>query len=283
MIDSKFFPPAAGIRISIAAPEERSQPMPQLPIAPKPRHPFGQLIAILAMVAGLLLPAASQAADAFSPPQRTEIVRILRDALMRDPTILRDAIQALQVSEKTQEEDAARAALTANRGALIDPADPVAGNPNGDVTIVEFFDVRCPYCKRLEKPMADLLKQDGKIRLIYKDLPVLGPPSVLGAKALLAAQRQGGYEKLRDALMHTDIPITLDSLRAEAERVGLDWARLSQDMDSPEIDARIKTHLQLASALGIQGTPAMVIGNTLIPGAIDLAELQRVVADNRKK
>ena len=257
--------------------------MPQPPIVLKPRHSFSQLIAILAMIAGLLLPAASQAADIFSPAQRTEIVRILRDALMRDPTILRDAIQALQVSEKAQEEDAARAALTANRGALIDPADPVAGNPNGDVTIVEFFDVRCPYCKRLEKPMADLLKQDGKIRLIYKDLPVLGPPSVLGAKALLAAQRQGGYEKLRDALMHTDIPITTDSLRAEAERVGLDWARLSQDMDSPEIDARIKAHLQLASALGIQGTPAMVIGNTLIPGAIDLAELQRVVADNRKK
>ena len=130
--------------------------------------------------------------------------------------------------------------------------------------------------------MAALLKQDPQVRLIYKDLPVLGPASVLGSKALLAAQRQGAYEKLRDALMHTDIPITSDSLRAHAERAGLDWARLSQDMDSPEIDARIKANLRLASTLGIQGTPAIIVGDTLVPGALDLAQLQRLVASNRK-
>ena len=239
-------------------------------------------MAIWGLLACLLLPAPSQAADAFSPAQRTEIERILREALVKDPSILRDAIEALQASEKQQEEASARAALTANRAALIDPADPVAGNPNGNVTIVEFFDIRCQYCKRLEAPMAELLKRDKQVRLIYKDLPVLGPASVLGAKALLAAQRQGAYERLRDALMHTDIPTTKDSIRAAAEKLRLDWARLSQDMDAPEIDARIKQNLSLAAALGIQGTPAMVIGDTLIPGAVDLAELRRAVAGARK-
>ncbi len=258
-------------------------PPPSRRIARPVARKIARKIAMGALAAGLLLPATGRAADTFTPEQRDEIVHILRDALVKDPSILRDAVGALQASEREQEEAASRAALAANRAKLIDPADPVAGNPDGDVTIVEFFDVRCPYCKRLEKPMADLLKQDGKIRLIYKDLPVLGPPSVLGSRALLAAQRQGGYEKLREALMHTDIPITPDSLRAEAGRAGLDWSRMQKDMESPEIDARIKAHLRLADALGIQGTPAIVIGDTLIPGAMDLAQLQRVVAANRKK
>jgi protein-disulfide isomerase len=247
------------------------------------KYPLNRLIAAVAITAGMLLPLATQAADSFTPAQRNEIVRILREALVKDPSILRDAVEALQASEKGQEEASARASLTANRDQLVDPADPVAGNPGGNVTIVEFFDVRCPYCKRLELPMAELLKQDSKIKLVYKDLPVLGPASMMGAKALLAAQKQGRYEPLRDALMHTDIPITKDSLRAEAERLGLDWPKMNQEMDAPDVDARIQQNLKLASALGIQGTPAMVIGDTLIPGAIDLPELKRVVADARKK
>ena len=247
------------------------------------KHPFSRLIATVVLAACILLPMAVQAADSFTPVQRSEIVRILRDALVKDPSILRDAVEALQASEKGQEEASAKASLAANRGQLIDSADPVAGNPNGNVTIVEFFDVRCSYCKRLEAPMAELLKQDPNIRLVYKDLPVLGPASVLGARALLAAQKQGRYEPMRNALMHTDIPITRDSLRAEAEQLKLDWPKMSQDMDAPDIDARIQKNMKLATALGIQGTPAMVIGNTLIPGAIDLQELKRVVADARKK
>ncbi len=237
----------------------------------------------IAALALLLLPGFGQAADSFTQGQRGEIVRILREALVKDPSILRDAVEALQTADRNQEAGAASAALNANRAALIDPADPVAGNPAGDITIVEFFDIRCPYCKRLDAPMAELLKRDPQIRLIYKDLPVLGPPSMLGAKALLAAQRQGRYEALRDALMHGDAQATKDGIRAEAERLGLDWARMSQDMDAPEIAARIQNNLHLASALGIQGTPAMVIGDTLIPGAVDLAELQRAVAGARRK
>ena len=247
------------------------------------KHPFSRLIAAVVLAACILLPMAVQAADSFTPVQRSEIVRILRDALVKDPSILRDAVEALQASERGQEEASAKASLAANRDQLIDSADPVAGNPNGNVTIVEFFDVRCSYCKRLEAPMAELLKQDPNIRLVYKDLPVLGPASVLGARALLAAQKQGRYEPMRNALMHTDIPITRDSLRAEAEQLKLDWPKMSQDMDAPDIDARIQKNMKLATALGIQGTPAMVIGNTLIPGAIDLQELKRVVADARKK
>ena len=118
-------------------------------------------------------------------------MQILRDALKQDPSILRDAVTAMQDDEG----DRQRAALAAAKDSLIDPADPVGGNPKGDVTIVEFFDTRCPYCRKLEPTMADLLARDHGVRLVYKDLPILGPASVLGSKALLAAQKQGGYEK----------------------------------------------------------------------------------------
>ena len=113
-----------------------------------------------------------------------------------------------------------RAAIAAARGKLVDPADPVAGDPGGDVTIVEFFDTRCPYCRKLEPTMAELLARDHRVRLVYKDLPILGPDSVLGSKALLAAQKQGGYEKLREAIMsappETDKAISRRSRRASA-------------------------------------------------------------------
>jgi protein-disulfide isomerase len=216
-------------------------------------------------------------AGEFTPAQRAEIVQILRDALKQDPSILRDAVTAMQ----TDEGDRQRAALVAAKDTLIDPADPVGGNPKGDVTIVEFFDTRCPYCRKLEPTMADLLARDRGVRLVYKDLPILGPASVLGSKALLAAQKQGGYEKLREAIMAAPPQTTKAMIQDAAQRLGLDWKRLDRDMDDPAIQARIDTNLKLARSVGIEGTPALVIGGELIPGAIDLPELRKVVATAR--
>src|SRR5580698_10523385 len=140
-------------------------------------------------------------ADEFTAAQRAEIVNILRDALKQDPSILRDAVTALQTDDGERDKMAARAAVAAAHDVLITPNDPVAGNPRGSVTIVEFFDVRCPYCRKLEPEMAAFLASDHDVRLVYKDLPILGPASVLGTKALLAARKQDAYEKLREVLM----------------------------------------------------------------------------------
>lgn len=230
---------------------------------------------------GFLLLASPAAVAEFSPAQRAEILEILRDALRKDPSILRQAIEALQADETRTQEEAARTALAAERAKLIDPADPVGGNANGDVTIVEFFDIRCGYCRRMEPVMTDLLRQDRNIRRVYKDLPILGPASVLGAKALLAAQSQGGYEKLRDILMKTTAEPTRESLRAEAQKLGLDGEKLLRDMESPAVQARINANLAQAQRLGIRGTPAMIIGDALIPGAVDLAEMRKSVAAAR--
>lgn len=233
---------------------------------------------------GLSLAAAAHPAraDSFTPEQRAEIVTILRDALKQDPSILRDAVVALQADDTARSQSESRAAIAAARDTLVTPSDPIAGNPKGDVTIVEFFDTRCPYCKKLEPVMDQFLTQDRNVRLVYKDLPILGPASVLGTKALLAAQKQGGYARLREAVMKLPPDTTRPMIQAAAEKLGLDWPRLSHDMDDPAVQARIDANLKLARTLQIQGTPALVVGSDIVPGAVDLAELTKIVAEARK-
>lgn len=243
--------------------------------------------------AGLLLAACGAAAaqgsgggaggDGFTPRQREEIVGILREALRRDPSILRDALVALEEAEMRDRGAQARAAITQNAEVLFrDAEDPVKGNARGDVTIVEFFDVRCGYCRQLHPTVEELLRRDRNVRLVLKDLPILGPNSTLAARALLAAQRQGRYVPYQDALLRLRGDTPEGVLRTEAERLGIDWARLRRDMDDPAIQRRIEGNLRLARTLGIEGTPAMVIGETVIPGAVDLATLERQVAEARR-
>lgn len=243
----------------------------------------------LAACAGLLLTASlpARAADApqqsaFTAAQRDEIVRIVRDALKRDPSILRDAVEALQADNDARQQAAAKAAIAARRSELATSSDPSAGNPHGDVTVVEFFDVRCPYCKRLEPDLSRLMQADHGVRLVYKDMPILGAPSVLGSKALLAAQRQGKYDALRAVLMRDGAPPSDASIRAAAASVGIDVDRLELEMNDPAIQARIDANLRLAHELGITGTPALVVGGNLIPGAVSLADLESAVASARK-
>ncbi len=235
---------------------------------------------LLALATILLAGSGANAAE-FSAAQRAEIVSILREALKTDPSILRDAVAALQSDDGERERAAARAALAATRDILVTPDDPVAGNPAGKVTIVEFFDVRCPYCLKLEPEMAAFLARDGDVRLVYKDLPILGAASVLGSKALIAAQKQNAYEKMRDIVMRNPSDISRASIEAAARKLGLDAQRLLADMDNPTVQARIDANLRLAHQLNIQGTPAMVVGDDVLPGAVSAAELARVVAQTR--
>lgn len=242
-----------------------------------PRLALPRLALLLALLPAVL--ARPAAAQPFTPAQRADIVQVLRDALKQDPSILRDAIEALRTNEGRRQADALRESAVR----LVDPADPVAGNPKGDVTIVEFFDTRCPYCRGLEPTVAKLLADDNGVRVVFKDMPILGPASLLGARALLAAQRQGGYERLRAAVMKAGFEPTEASLEAAALGQGLDWPRLRRDMNDPAIARRLTVNLSQARALGIEGTPALIIGGQLLPGAVDLATLRGAVTEARAK
>ena len=219
----------------------------------------------------------------FAPAQRAEIIAIVREALKTDPSILRDAVTSLQADEGARHDQAARQAIATARPQLTGlSTDPVAGNPAGDVTLVEFYDVRCPYCRQMRPVFDQLIAADRGVKLVLKDLPILGPASVLGSKALLAAQRQGGYLKLQAAMMNGSPDITEASVRTEATAAGLDWPRLQRDMADPEIQRRIDANLTLARTLSVDGTPAIVVGDQVLPGAVDLAQLQVLVAQARR-
>mgnify|MGYP006274657859 CR=1 FL=1 len=236
---------------------------------------------LLAGAALALAPAAL--AQSFSDAQRAEIIAILRDALRRDPSLLREGIAALQAAEEQDRGATQREVIRAQEAAIFrNAADPVRGNPRGDITIVEFFDARCPYCKRLSAEMTELLRKDRNIRVVMKDLPVLGPASINAARGLLAAQRQGKYAELYDALMRLRGELTEAVLRGEAERIGLDMARWQRDLLDPALPQRIDANLALARSLQIEGTPALIIGDVFIPGAVPLADLERAVAEQRR-
>jgi protein-disulfide isomerase len=213
----------------------------------------------------------------FTAEQRAEIIQIVREALKTDPSILRDAVEAYQADQAAHQAATARALIAAHHDAIYDQSDAAVGSDKPDVTIVEFFDPRCPYCRGLESAMAAWLRQDPNIRLVYKDLPILGAPSVLGSRALLAAQRQGGYVALRAAIMEDPPNFTDASIRADAEKLGLDWSKMQRDMDDPAIQQRIDNNVRLAKLLGIEGTPAFVIGDRLVVGS-DVTEIQHAVA-----
>lgn len=238
----------------------------------------------LALAALLFAAPLARAQDAaFTPAQRTEIVKILRQALHDDPSILRDAVTVLQADDEKRDAADARAALVANRATLThDPADAVAGNPQGDVTLVEFYDPRCPYCRRVLPTMQAIIAKDRNLRVVYKDIPVLGPPSVLESRAIVAAQSQGAYLKMQEALMKNPAQPSEQLIRDTAKSLNLNADKLIADAKSPATTARIQRNLELARQLKVNGTPVFVIGEQIIPGAVDRDQLEAAVAQARK-
>lgn len=239
----------------------------------------------LLLTAALLFSAPAVAADpSFTPEQRQQIIQIVRDALKTDPSILRDAVVALRADAAAQDEADSKARIASSENALTAaPGDPVAGNPKGDVTLVEFYDPRCPYCRRMLPAIQALIQHDPKLRVVYKDIPVLGPASVLEARAILAAQRQGGYEKMQQALMSNPAQPTDSLIRDTAKSLGLDPARLAADMNGQAVTHKIDANLALAHDLKVEGTPVWIVGDSFIPGAVDQAALETAIATARHK
>ena len=215
---------------------------------------------------------------------KKRIEKIIREYLINNPEVLEEAIQALQAKRQAQRAQAAQASIQKNRKQIYEnPEDPVGGNLNGDVTIVEFFDYRCGFCKRVAPVVEKALAKDKKIRIVYKEFPVLGPNSVLAARAALASRAQGKYLAFHKALMKAKISYDETSIMKIATSVGIDTARLKKDMQAPDIQAYIVKTRALARSLGIRGTPAFVIGEQMFPGALTSAQLAHMIQRARKK
>ncbi|HXQ50567.1 MAG TPA: DsbA family protein [Stellaceae bacterium] len=237
------------------------------------------------LLAGLLFVALATPAraDPLTPEQKDAVERIIRDTIANHPEIVIDALKSAQQKSDAQAAEDSRKAILAERDTLLnDPASPVGGNPKGDVTIVEFFDYRCPYCKEVEPSLETLLKQDGKLRIVYKEFPILGAASVYAARVALAARAQGHYDAFHRAMMAVKGSIDEEVVRRTALGVGIDMSQVARALDGDDIAGIIKRNYALARKLGVDGTPAFVVGDDMMPGVADIDTLRAAVAKERK-
>ena len=207
-----------------------------------------------------------------------QVKQLALEAILENPEIIMQAVAILQQREKEQ---AASGANTVRLEVESDPNAPNLGNPEGDVTVVEFFDYNCPYCRSAGQTVQALLVADENVRVIYREWPILGDDSVMAARAALAAREQGKYEAFHWALMNGEGRVTEALIFKVARDLGMDVAQLEADMVSPAVEAHIALSNALAQQLGFTGTPAFIVGDKTAPGMLNLDEIAMLVAEAR--
>lgn len=207
---------------------------------------------------------------------------IIRSYLLANPEVIQEAILALQQKQKLAQAQAATKSLADQQSAIYnDASDHILGNPKGDVAVVEFFDFQCGFCKRVHPALKALIEQDPNVKVILKQLPVLGPNSMVAARYALAAGMQGRYADYHEGILQL-ASLDENSLNALGSELKLDIAKLKLDAESPDLQRPIERTLQLAEKLNIRGTPGFIIGNQIIPGAIDLDRMKTLVSAARQ-
>jgi protein-disulfide isomerase len=220
----------------------------------------------------------------FNDGQRKEIETIIKDYLLANPEILQEMGQALEQKQKQAEDEQRKGGLIQNADQIFrSKSDFVAGNPNGDVTMVEFFDYNCVWCKKDFPDVMALLDSDKELKLVLKEFPILGPDSEYAAQAAIAAGKQGKYFDMHKAMYQHDGRLTKEVVDEIAVAQGLDMDQLKKDMNDPETAEIIARNLVLAQSLGINGTPAFIIDDKLIPGYLPKDELASVINEVRTK
>ena len=234
-----------------------------------------------AALVGLLLAGTAQAAE--PPLDRAQVEGIVRDLLQREPELVMQALKTLQAKQDAAETEQSRQAVMANGEALKGTTAEVVANPDGDVTIVEFMDYHCGYCRRTLPALQELVQGDKGVRFVLKEFPILGPDSITAARAAVASRNQGRYWDMHQALMGSQ-DISIEGVRAAATSLGLDVAKLEADMASPETEKVLAQDMELARKLGLRGTPAFVVdGQDLVPGAVPLGQLKALVEQARQR
>ena len=214
---------------------------------------------------------------------RAEVEKIVREYLLANPEILNEMLSEMKASEEANDTDRAKAAIASNRDALLnDGYSYVAGNPNGDVTLVEFFDYRCGYCKKVRDDVVNFMGADTNVRVVFKEFPILGAASIEASRAAIASRKQGDdkYWAFHQAMLGAD-GLDSDAIYDIAAGQGIDVAKLKEDMKAPEVDQVITKNHELAEKIGIDGSPAFIVGDPLYPGALDADERKAIVAAHR--
>jgi protein-disulfide isomerase len=216
------------------------------------------------------------------PAFQQAVEQVVERYIRAHPEVIEQTLQALQAQREAEERERVSNLIATKQAELLnDPNSPVSGNLEGDVTVVEFFDYRCGYCKRVAGVVIQLQQEDPKVRVVYKDYPILGEASVLAARAALASNVQSNHLAFHEALLASEEELTKENILAMATAVGLDVETLQRDMESPSIRTTIERNRALARELGINGTPGFIIGTELVPGALELKDLKNLVRQVR--
>ena len=228
---------------------------------------------------------AAHAQSSFSDADQRAIEQLIHNYILNNPKIIVESVQRMGAREQTANQLKHRQVLVDLREALEnDPGSHVAGNPNGDVTVVEFFDYRCTYCKRFLPNLSDLLRKDANVRVVFKEYPIMGPESVVASRAALAARRQNKdlYVPFHNALMESRGAFSEGRILDIASEVGLNADQLQRDMASADIESILSRNYTHAKALGIQGTPGFVIGDQVVPGYLNAEQLIVLIEKARR-
>lgn len=226
---------------------------------------------------------ATQAAETLT---KGDVEKIVKETIQNNPELLAETLMKYQEQAREKaEQELAKQLKEKSAEMLKDKASPVAGNVKGDVTVVEFFDYHCGYCKKMLPTINQLIEDDKKVRVMFKELPILSPDSETAARASLAVFRikPEKYFEYHSKLMSTSGKFNEAMLTEEAKKLGVDEAKFKKEMNSDWVKSELQKNQELAASIGVRGTPAFVIGETLIPGATDLAKLKETVANARKK
>lgn len=226
----------------------------------------------------------SYASEDLSPSQREQVIQLIRKTLTENPEIIMEALDELRLRREAAETAQKQKVLSENKAVIFnDPLTPVAGNPEGDVSLVEFFDYRCGYCKRVFPAVMELVKSDTNLRYVIKEFPILGEESLFASKAALASKKQNKYFEMHVALMTVQGGLTNSKVMETAKSLGLDIEKLKTDMEAEDVKKALQTNYALAQSLGITGTPAFIIGDEVVPGAIGLDQLKALIAEARNR
>lgn len=222
--------------------------------------------------------------DTTAATPKDEFERRVRDYLLNNPEVVMEAARRFEQRQRAAEEGEATTVLKARAEEILRDGDsPVGGNPNGDVTLVEFFDYNCPYCRQVTPVMQEAEAADPKLRVVYKEFPILGPNSTLSAKAALAVHRQGKYLAFHKDMMVDRGVADESKVMKIAVKIGVDVERMKSDMADPALTKMVEKNLALAQALRINGTPGFVIGDQIVRGAIDLKAMQGLIQEARER
>lgn len=245
---------------------------------------FARFLA-LSTAATLALPVMAMDLKALSEEERALFRAEVRAYLMENPEVIMEAVEQLQNREAEQQAQADFDLVSDNAAAIFDDGYSwVGGNPDGDITLVEFLDYRCGYCKRAHGEVAKLLEADGNIRLIVKEFPILGDQSVVASRFAIATKQVAGgdsYKAIADALMEFNGDVSLPALRRLASTFGLDADAIEARMNSDEVTQEIATTRALAQQLRISGTPTFVMQDEMLRGYLPFDQMKALLDEKR--